>query len=165
MKMSFRACHASRLQSCWRGTRKDSTLCFLLALLSFGCLHISSALLRVWQWYLSGAVALLVHTQCTLRYEGGKWSPWQLEGLCGPLSARTSLSANTKMLLTDNFHKLLCWVSASLYSMLSHASSDTCGRTCWYSMACLSVALSAFSFQENPYGPNWSQFIRFVLDA
>lgn len=94
MKMSFRACHASRLQSCWRGTRKDSTLCFLLALLSFGCLHISSALLRVWQWYLSGAGALLVHTQCTLRYEGGSEARDSLRDCVGlyqpePLWAQT----------------------------------------------------------------------------
>lgn len=39
MKMFFHANHASRLQFCWHGTRKDSTLCFLLALLSLGCLH------------------------------------------------------------------------------------------------------------------------------
>lgn len=69
--------------------------------------------LRVWQWCLSGAVTLLVHRQCSLRHKGVKWSPWQLEGLRGPLSARAALSANTEMLLTDNFHKLLCWVSAS----------------------------------------------------
>lgn len=105
----------------------------------------SPALLRVWQWHLSGAGALLVHSQCSLRQKGVKWSRWQLGGLCGPLSARTSLSTNTKMLLTDNFHKLLCWVSASLHSTLSHASADTCGRTCRRSMACLSVAFSSFS--------------------
>lgn len=99
----------------------------------------SSALFRVWQWCLSGAGALLVHNQCSLRYKGVKWSPWQLGGLRGPLSARSSLSANTKMLLTDNFHKWLCWVSASLYSTLSHASADTCGRTCWH--ACLQLFL------------------------
>lgn len=48
-----------------------------------------SALLRVWQWCLSGTVTLMVHDQCSLRCEGVKWGPWQLEGLCGALSARS----------------------------------------------------------------------------
>lgn len=144
--MFFHACHAPRLQPGWRGTRQDALLGSCESCSALGAHSISSpALLRVWQWYLAGAGALLLHNQCSLRYKGVKWSPWQLEGLRGPLSARTSLSANTEMLLTDNFHKLLCWVSASLHSTLSHASADTCGRTCWRSMACSSVAFSAFS--------------------
>lgn len=146
MKIFFHAYHASRLQFCWQEPARIAHFASCSFCSTLGAYTISSsALLRVWQWCLSGAVTLLVHNQCSLRYKGVKWSPWQLEGLRGPLSARTSLSENTKMLLTDNFHKLLCWVSASLYSTLSHASADTCGRTCWHSMARSSVAFSEFS--------------------
>lgn len=134
----FNVCHTSMSQLCWRETRKDGTFRFLLSPISAGSSHRCSLQLC---WDVDVLAFWGVHAY-------GAWSV-QLKGVKVQSEARDSLKdcvgstrqtlseRKKKIVLIDNFHKLLCRVLASLHSTLSHASADTCGMPCWHSMACL----------------------------
>lgn len=83
-----------------------------------------------------------------------------LKGCVGIYQLDPIWAQKKRKLLTDSFHKLLCWVSALLYSTLSHASADTCGITCWHSVLRLSCWCLSFCVL-NSDGPNWNHVMGF----
>lgn len=97
--------------------------------------HFSFA--EMWMFCLLGESMLMVHDQCSLRVYRCKLRPVTAWRIVWAPAARPNLSTHKKIVLIDNFHKLLCRVSASFHSTLSHASADTCGMPCWHSVPCL----------------------------